>query len=436
MAAPLDDQIKSIIEAGEGGNVVSACKQVLSLLKEHKVSYEARLSPNLVGVHPENRDGVGVLPSQVHTLLSDIVDLGFCEDVITAVCTESTPADRKFNVELMQGSGGSLPCFGGEEMVKYCSLGASHTNQALRLVLGQVAHTDDRLTINGVLNYEKVLLQDRGLARACSDGLKWLVLPHQVLAKHEKLASLIQCGLNASGQIIRAESELQVLRRIHACWLVESARCQNTRVEFSTVQAKIGRSKPPCSAYLHLMFNFLLKRCGGRNAELLSVTDRFVALQMIEPKVLGGELFDTLASDVRGCVNQYNLVRHALFKFACVNGLQSRDAKRVLADKQAQSLEDIIAQFTQMVTTVSSPSFDVINMVGQFEMAAIASILGKRSESINLLAHDFIVELNKITCQSFPSRFETICSDELKARAAAELIKGPRPTAHGVEQLS
>ena len=62
-----------------------------------------------------------------------------------------------------------LPCFGNEEMVKYCSLGVSHTNQALRLVLGQVARTDDRLTINGALNYEKVSLQDRELARACSD---------------------------------------------------------------------------------------------------------------------------------------------------------------------------------------------------------------------------------------------------------------------------
>ena len=434
MAVPLDDQIKLIIEAGEGGNVVSACKQVLSLLKENKVSYEARLHPNLVGVHPENRDGVGVLPSQVHKLLSDIVDLGFCEDVITAVCTESTPADRKFNVMLMQGSGGALPCFGSEEMVKYCSLGASHTNQALRLVMGQVAHNDDRLTINGVLNYERVSLQDRGLARACSDGLKWLVLPHCVLAKHDKLASLIQCGLNASGQIIRAESELQVLRRIHACWLAESARCSNARVEFSTVQAKIGRSKPPCSAYLHLMFNFLLRRCGGKGAELLVSTDRFVGLQMIEPKVLGGDVFDTLAADVRGCVQQYNLVRHALFKFACVHGLQSRDAKRVLIDKQAQTLEEIIAQFTQMVSTSSSSS-DVVNMLGQFEMAAIASILGKRSESINLLAHDFIVSFNKFSGTSFPSRFESICADELKARAA-ELLRRPHTTVHGVEQYS
>jgi hypothetical protein len=435
MAGQLDHQIKSLIEAGEGGNVVSVCKQVLSLLREHGVSYEARLSPNLVGVHPENRDGVGVLPSQVHKLLSDIVDLGFCEDVITAVCAESTPAQQKFNVDLMQGSHGSLPSFACDEMVKYCSLGASHTNQCLRLVLGQVAHADDRLTINGKLNLEKVLLQDAGFARALTDGLKWTVLPHQVLAKHEKLASLIQCGLNASGQIIRAESELQVLRRIHACWLAETARCPNTRVEFSTVQAKIGRSKPPCSAYLHLMFNFLLRRCGGKAAELLVLTDRFVGLQMIEPKVLGGEVFDVLASDVRGVVNQYNLVRHALFKVACVHGLQSKDAKRVLIDKQAQSLEDIIAQLTQMCSTVSSPSFDVVNMVGQFEMAAIASILGKRSESIHLLAHDFIVELNKHTGQSFPSRFEAICCDELKAREA-ELTKRPRPTVKAVEQCS
>ena len=193
-----------------------------------------------------------------------------------------------------------------------------------------------------------------------------------------------------------------------------------------------GQSRPA----VHICILCLTSCSGvveGRAQNCLS-TDRFVGLQMIEPKVLGGDVFDTLAADVRGCVQQYNLVRHALFKFACVHGLQSRDAKRVLIDKQAQTLEEIIAQFTQMVSTSSSSS-DVVNMLGQFEMAAIASILGKRSESINLLAHDFIVSFNKFSGTSFPSRFESICADELKARAA-ELLRRPHTTVHGVEQYS
>jgi hypothetical protein len=119
-----------------------------------------------------------------------------------------------------------------------------------------------------------------------------------------------------------------------------------------------------------------------------------------------------------------------------VNGLQSRDAKRVLSDKQAQSLEDIIIEFTQLVASLpASSSSDVVNMVGQFEMAAIASILGKRPQSIHLLAHDFIVELNKFTGQTFPSRFESLCSEEVKAREA-ELLRRPASNTQGVEQYA
>ena len=95
----------------------SATKQVLSVLKAHNALYEARLNPGLVGVHPEKRDVVGALPRQADELLSDVVDLGFCEGVITPVCTESTTGDREWNVKLTQGSGGALPCFGIEDML-------------------------------------------------------------------------------------------------------------------------------------------------------------------------------------------------------------------------------------------------------------------------------------------------------------------------------
>lgn len=421
MSMPLEEQIRSLIEAGEGGNVVSATKQVLHLLKEHKVSYEARLHPNIVGVHSQNRDGVGVLPSQVHKLLTDIVDLGFSEEVIMAVCTESTPKDRSFNTRLTQASGGALPAYAVEDMVKYCSLGASHTNQALRCILGQVSHTDNRLTIDGVLNHERVLLQDRELARVCKEGLKWVVLPSQLLSDHPKLASMIQCGLNASGQIIRAESEVQVLRRIHTLWLEESAQSADQRVEFGAIQARVQRSKPPCGQYLHHMYNFLLRRCGGRDAGLLELLELFVGAQTSEPKSLGGEMFDVLSSDVRGLVNQYTLVRHALFKYATVHGLTARDAKRVLSDKQAEVVEGILAEFSDLIQT-GLLTHDIINIMGRFEMAAIGSILGKRHDSVHLCAHDFILEWNAHAGHLTPagvqveSRFEELCAIELKAR--------------------
>ena len=416
MAAPLDEQIKQLIQAGEGGNVVSATKAVLNLLVKNSIAYEARLNPNLVGVNSQNRDGLGVVPSQVHKLLSDIVDLGFTEDVISAVCVESTPPEQDFNVALMNRSEEALPSFINPEMVKYTSVGASHTNQALRCIIGQVRHIDDRLTIAGKLNLEKVALVDANLAEACKVGLKWLVLPSHIVAKHSGLAAMIQCGLNASGQIARVESEVQVLRRLHTCWLADTSRSADGRVDFAQIQSKVLRSKPPCSQYLTHMYNFVLRRCGGKAAELLLTSERFLSAQMSEVKVVGGELFDVLAADVRGAVQQLNLFRHALLKYACVHGLSAFEAKRLLRDPNAQALEDLIVEFNNIASKVQMTT-SIINIIGKFELTGVAKLLGKRSGSMELAAHDFIVEWNNCTGQSIESRFQPICAQELADRA-------------------
>jgi hypothetical protein len=417
MSTPLDEQITSLIQAGEGGNVVSATKAVLTLLTSSSIAYEARLNPMLVGVHSQNRDGMGVLPSQVHKLLSDIVDLGFSEEVINAVCVESTPAEQSFNVNLMKNSGSALPPYSSADVIKYTSLGASHTNQALRCVIGQVSHSDDRLTINGKLNLEKVAMQDAALASACKSGIRWLVLPSTIITKHPGLAAMIQCGLNASGQIARLEGEVQVLRRLHACWLVEVDRSIDNNVEFKNIQTKVLRSKPPCGQYLHHMFNFLMRRCGGRSADLLTSTERFLASQMSEVKVVGAELFDVLASDVRGTVQQLNLVRHALLKYACVHGMVASEARRVLKDPEALVLEGLIAEINT-TTSIVPVNANIIKVLGQFELNAISKLLGKRSDSIQLAAHDCIVEWNTLTGQSLVSRFQTECAEELASRLA------------------
>ena len=77
----------------------------------------------LVGVHPDNRDGSGVLPSKVVELLSDIFALGWDEDEVKAVCTEIGTRQRtatEWNEEIVAEAEGKLAPIA--EQLKFLSL--------------------------------------------------------------------------------------------------------------------------------------------------------------------------------------------------------------------------------------------------------------------------------------------------------------------------
>ena len=137
-----------------------------------------------------------------------------------AVATEVPQTDTKveeFNRKLVLRSQNMLP-----GTVKFASLSArlsaTHTNLVLRLFQAGCKHSDERFCTSGHLSMEKLKKHDPIYHDAVTHGLYWDIVSSEVLDAFPELASLIQLTANTSGQLQRKETELQLAKRIYACW--------------------------------------------------------------------------------------------------------------------------------------------------------------------------------------------------------------------------
>ena len=83
----------------------------MNVLRQANLAWEAQLPANQIGVHPENRDGCGILVSHVQRLIEELCELGYDSQLTRNICVE-IPHDRvpseDFNIKLADGSGGAL----------------------------------------------------------------------------------------------------------------------------------------------------------------------------------------------------------------------------------------------------------------------------------------------------------------------------------------
>jgi hypothetical protein len=411
----LDLQIGKLIADADSGNVVRQTRSIIKLCRDAKVAIDMVIKPDYVGIHPSNRDGLGVNALDVHALLSDIADVGFSADEVHAVCMEANAAGQTFTMQIMDASGGKLPQYERAETIKYCSLAGSHTNQALRCIVAGTAGNDARLCTDGAFNLQKVEQHDHAMAQACIHGLRWLVLPSRLFDTHPTLGALLQSGFNCSNQISRSESELQVLRRLHSSWVQQAARVGDANVDYATIRSRVLRSKPPCSASLPFMYGFMLKTCGGVTGALMADTESYLKNSVTTTKVLGPDLFDILGQDVKGQTQQYVLLRHGLLKLAYCQNLTVGEAKKIHSkdrEKQCLEAESLIAELRKVCEPFSA-SASVFAARHEFEMALTAYAIGRKSVSASCLAHQFIGKLCQLTNTTITSRFEAECANEL-----------------------
>ncbi|CAE8589898.1 unnamed protein product [Polarella glacialis] len=398
----------------------------MTLLQEAGVVVEMRLKPQIVGVHPSNRDGYGVNPHDVHALLADIVDVGWSYQEVKAICVEVASDEvREWNAALMAGTNGMLPSF-EKAAVRFASLSASHTNQALRCVLARVAHRDECLCVDGCLSLEKIGSKDPLFQDACTLGLTWAVLPATLLQEFPNLATILQAAGNCSGQVARGEHELQVVRRLHNLWREEAKK--GPKVDFVEVKRKALRSKPPCAAAVPWMYAFILKFSGGKDADLLIESESFVRSTTTSTKSLGSDLYEVLSTDIKGTVNQFVRFRHALLKVAYVGSLTAGDAKKILGKEMTariRAADDIMVETRQLVNSLPGCSHcDVrfVAVLGALDMDLATTTLGlagKKKGGIASIAHECIIQLRLITGVEIASKFEAAALNEASVASQA-----------------
>ena len=154
---------------------------IKKLLAEAKITYIAKLKPQLMLVHPKNREGCGLNPSDAHENLEVISEIGGDPDAVRhATCIEMNNTMKSFQVQfnevLIERSEGLLAPVNGTE--RFLSLSCSHMAAGCRAAAaGCRAHCESMADASGDISMQTLIEGDTALKALMGDGWEWLVLP-------------------------------------------------------------------------------------------------------------------------------------------------------------------------------------------------------------------------------------------------------------------
>lgn len=384
---PIQDLTKEIdaISKGQGSHHVQRIGGVLRALEGANLAWRLRVKPEMVGIHPHNRDGQGCNARDVHGLLVDLLKIGFDPNIPRAVAVE-VPSHMqaevmKFNKALSENADAAYP-LAPCGPIRYASLGASHLNQALCLVSAgmQLALPDEGLTNalkalcpGGALSLDLVRRHDGLLGKAVHEGLEWLVISYKVMEDFPSFGRCVQEYLNAPNQFARREGELQLCRRIQ-----RAVEAHGGAVSFATIRDEILRSKPAGSASAPFLFAFVVKFASN----LLQETESYVKGHASAEKLLGPEFWDAVSTENRKTGQPFVLVRHAMVRLAYTSEkvCNPSDVRKMLgAHERTGALEALLKEVRELsLKGLGCIPIEVLT----WEKLAIAWSLDKKYESV------------------------------------------------------
>ena len=236
--------IVKLLAQTDDHKIAATIDEVLKKLEEDGLAYRLSIPPKLVGVHPCNRDGYGISATEVHSLGSDIVGMGWSwKACAQAVCIEDDPQSTiaTHTADMVSASNGGLGR-ADQLQVKFGSLACGHTNRFLCAVLDAVPCELENLSVDGRMSFSKIVGKDPGLQDALKSGLNWLVLKATVGVLYPTLPDLVQRAMQATGLAQRDEIEVQLLQRIQGAAKTMLAR--DKTVDWPTIASTVGKGRP------------------------------------------------------------------------------------------------------------------------------------------------------------------------------------------------
>lgn len=390
-----------IAQAVDDGKLVSSVRNVLDLLKENHLMWTQTLNPDRVGVHWENRDGVGLSCQQVHLLLDDVAAVGFSHEATSGICFE-IPVDEglrqiamKFN-ETLHGSNMLPPM---PEGMKYLSVAGSHLNMAMRCLIHNTSHHDpkSKLVSNGKLSLGQLEVVDSRFAEACRTGISWRVIDARVQQEFPTFPKLLQSAMNTT--IAKNESELQLLRKITD---VVDRRGQD-QMTWASIKDDILRSKPILAGTCPFLFTFAM-RCGGKGGHLLKSSEAYIKIQGHSTRALGHEIYDALSTETKGA--QHIFFRHCMLKLAyCTRSPEKlvtvQEIKKALAGPQAPlraQVEKTLQQGKEIMKNMSVKASNHVHttVMGNFEVMLARAGLQRKGVHVYHACEAFLKDVGDL----------------------------------------
>ena len=195
----------------------------VDMLDRHSlIVRDTRCNSMSIAPHPENREGDGVDPVDVHEVLDNIIAADWdTAETSHAMAFQMPPKGSRsydkfvaFVEALSPKSNGILPPYRGDE-IQLLSISCSHTAAGQRCVLASAPALKATIRgIDGKLSFAKLQELRPLVANAARDGLVWKVLRWEVDEACPRLAEVLQAAGNAGQQAARPVTELQCLQRI------------------------------------------------------------------------------------------------------------------------------------------------------------------------------------------------------------------------------
>ena len=249
IAPAVVSEVQDLIDKGEAtGQQTGAWEGILVILTKNNLVLILQLPPEVVGVHPQNRSSLGVDSAAAQEHGDDILQAGYSSQKASdATCFECPPAEmakefEDFNENLLKESSGFLPPL---SMLKYLSVGGSHTNTFLRQVNGGVPSAVPGLADSmGNLNFDSLSVGRASFAEACKKGMQWTVLHWQCAFQWPGLPHLVQEALNLHCK--KSQTEIEIM--LNLCNRRKNLLTNNMQVDWENWGKQLPMATPHARA--------------------------------------------------------------------------------------------------------------------------------------------------------------------------------------------
>ena len=408
-----DPEIESLIaQAGaDDCRIVSIVDSIIDKLQKSNLAYRMAIPPQMVGIHPVNRDGYGLSEPEVHALGSEIVATGWSWQACShAVCIEDDATGKIAAFSMNTKNRTSGLGHAAEGQIRYGSLACTRTNQFLCCIIDSVPCEHENLVRDGRVDTHGLCMKDSQLAKAVEQGLDWMVLKSKVEELYPSLPDLIQTARNGPGQSQRMESEMQILLRIQRS--AESMSAQSGgAADWQLLQKGILKRKVPEPDDIPDMIKYVQRWGGGDAGSFIAELNAFHQVFVPSGRVISGATFKAIAELRVGPGELFPIFATALVKTQAtcpqnkVNNkvckfLTQQDIASCEKAKKDEALgaEDILRTFRSLASDM--PYHDQVRFFGKLDTTIVRHVLKKpmseKFDHVHDVARHFVIELEKI----------------------------------------
>ena len=217
-------KINSLIESFTAGSMkdgVETFQEHLIKILEYAMLADMRwISVDKAGVHPDNREGTGLVPIDVHDLLLLIALAGWswlqCNSALACEIppNEIGEAWRANCKTLAEKSDGLLAPY-NPGLLEVLTARGSHTTAAVRCYMYGTRGIHEQVCLDGVVSKSKIIERQPSMQEPLDKGIHYRVLRWQIAVACPRLMEVLSRTGNASHGVHRAMTALQGCKRMH-----------------------------------------------------------------------------------------------------------------------------------------------------------------------------------------------------------------------------